>query len=170
MTHVKNAFVNYLKLIIKSHNRLRTIVGFFLYKNLAINEIRDVYDCKRQAEKHLSKLLQIEKTETPIFQGISVVLPKLYLGGRDDRSRIIDPQCEWGIRIVLLAKNNILYRFLNAQTYRFDSSFSMHNKKGTLKGTFSAVVEMTGVEPAASTSRTWRATICATSRYFIVIL
>ena len=29
-------------------------------------------------------LLGIKKTETPIFQGISVVLPKLYLGGRDD--------------------------------------------------------------------------------------
>lgn len=28
-----------------------------------------------------------KKTETPIFQGISVVLPKLYLGGRRDRSR-----------------------------------------------------------------------------------
>ena len=118
----------------------------------------------------LRMFLGIKKTETPIFQGISVVLPKLYLGGRDDRSRIIDSQCEWGIRIVLLAKNNPLDCFLNAQTYRFDSSFSMHNKKGTLKGTFSAVVEMTGVEPAASTSRTWRATICATSRYFIVNL
>lgn len=28
--------------------------------------------------------LKQKKTETPIFQGISVVLPKLYLGGRDD--------------------------------------------------------------------------------------
>ena len=27
-------------------------------------------------------LVGIKKTETPIFQGISVVLPKLYLGGR----------------------------------------------------------------------------------------
>ena len=71
---------------------------------------------------------------------------------------------------VLFAKNDIPYRFLNAQTYRFDSSFSMHNKKGTLKGTFSALVEMTGVEPAASTSRTWRATICATSRYLHLLL
>ena len=32
-------------------------------------------------------LLGKKKTETPIFQGISVVLPKLYLGGRSDRSR-----------------------------------------------------------------------------------
>ena len=30
--------------------------------------------------------------------------------------RIIDSQCEWDIRIVLFAKNDILYRFLNAQT------------------------------------------------------
>ena len=29
-------------------------------------------------------LLGIKKTETPISQGISVVLPKVYLGGRDD--------------------------------------------------------------------------------------
>ena len=29
-------------------------------------------------------LLGIKKTETPIFQGISVVLPKLYLGGRSE--------------------------------------------------------------------------------------
>ncbi len=27
------------------------------------------------------------------------------------------------------------------------------------------LVEMTGLEPAASTSRTWRATNCATSRF-----
>ena len=35
-------------------------------------------------------LLGIKKAETPIFQGISVVLPKLYLGGGRDRSRNID--------------------------------------------------------------------------------
>ena len=35
-------------------------------------------------------LLGIKKTETPIFQGISAVLPKLYLGGGRDRSRNID--------------------------------------------------------------------------------
>ena len=57
-----------------------------------------------------------KKTETPIFLGISVVLPKVYLGGRSDRSRIIDSQCEWGIRIVLFAKNNPPNCFLNAQT------------------------------------------------------
>ena len=60
-------------------------------------------------------LLGIKKTETPIFQGISVVLPKLYLGGGRDRSRIIDSQCEWGIRIMLFAKNNPPNCFLNAQ-------------------------------------------------------
>ncbi len=38
----------------------------------------------------LRMLLGIKKTETPIFQGISVILPKLYLGGRSDRSRNID--------------------------------------------------------------------------------
>ena len=93
-----------------------------------------------------------------------------WLGGRSDRSRIIESQCEWGIRIVLFAKNNPLDCFFNAQTYRFDSSFSMHNKKGTLKGTFSAVVGVTGVEPAASCSQSKRATICATPRsmYFFV--
>ena len=32
----------------------------------------------------LRMLLGIKKTETPISQGISVVLPKVYLGGRDD--------------------------------------------------------------------------------------
>ncbi len=35
-------------------------------------------------------LLGIKKTEIPIFQGISVVLPKLYLGGGRDRSQNID--------------------------------------------------------------------------------
>ena len=38
-----------------------------------------------------------------------------YSSGGHDRSRIIDSQCEWGIRIVLFAKNDILYRFLNDQ-------------------------------------------------------
>ena len=32
-------------------------------------------------------LVGIKKTETPIFQGISVVLPKLYLGGGDGGNR-----------------------------------------------------------------------------------
>ena len=32
----------------------------------------------------------IKKTETPIFQGISVVLPKLYLGGRSEEARTPD--------------------------------------------------------------------------------
>ena len=36
--------------------------------------------------RFITAILRIKKTETPIFQGISVVLPKVYLGGRDDRS------------------------------------------------------------------------------------
>ena len=71
----------------------------------------------------------------------------------------------FGTRQPLLAKNDILYRFLNAKTsMRFDSSFSMQNKKGTLMSTFSVLVGVTGVEPAASTSQMWRATSCATPR------
>lgn len=31
--------------------------------------------------------LKQKKTETPMFQGISAVLPKLYLGGGRDRSQ-----------------------------------------------------------------------------------
>ena len=85
-----------------------------------------------------------------------------------------DPNpADFGTRQPLLAKNDSLNHFLNAKTsMRFDSSFSMHNKKGTLKGTFSAVVGVTGVEPAASTSQMWRATSCATPRsmYFFVSL
>ena len=79
----------------------------------------------------------------------------------------------FGTRQPLLPKNDILYHFLNGKTStRFDFSFSMHNKKGTLKGTFSAVVGVTGVEPAASCSQSKRATICATPRsmYFFVSL
>ena len=33
------------------------------------------------------ELVGIKKTETPIFQEISAVLPKLYLGGGRDRSQ-----------------------------------------------------------------------------------
>ena len=84
---------------------------------------------------------------------------------------MLNSQCERGIRIVLFAKNNPLDCFLNAQTYRFDSLLSNTKKTAVSTEVETAVlVEMTGVEPAASTSRTWRATICATSRYFIVIL
>ena len=91
--------------------------------------------------------------------------------GRDDRSRIIDSQCEWGIRIVLFAKNNPLDCFLNAQTYRFDSLLSNTKKTAVSTEVETAIlVEMTGVEPAASTSRTWRATICATSRKTFLII
>ena len=121
----------------------------------------------------LRMFLGIKKTETPIFQGISVVLPKVYLGGRSDRSRIIDSQCEWGIRIVLFAKNDIPYRFLNAQTYRFDSLLSNTKKIAVSTNVETAIlVGVTGVEPAASTSQMWRATSCATPRsmYFFVSL
>lgn len=38
-------------------------------------------------------------------------------------------------------------------------------KRTLLKRSFYCLVEMTGLEPAASTSRTWRATNCATSRF-----
>ena len=85
--------------------------------------------------------------ETPIFQGISAVLPKLYLGGGREGSRIIDSQCEWGIRIVLLAKNDILYRFLNAQTYRFDSLLSNTKKIAVSTNVETAIlVGVTGVD------------------------
>lgn len=51
-------------------------------------------------------LLDIKKTETPMFQGISVVLPKLYLGGRSDRSRtdnrIIQKQKATVFRLLLM--------------------------------------------------------------------
>ena len=86
----------------------------------------------------------------------------------DDRN-----SANFSTRQPLFAKNVSPKHFLNAKTsMRFDSSFSMHNKKGTLKGTFSAVVGVTGVEPAASTSQMWRATSCATPRsmYFFVSL
>ena len=92
-------------------------------------------------------LLGKKKTETPIFQGISVVLPKLYLGGRDDRSRIIDSQCECGTRIVLFAKNISPKCFFNAQTYRFDSLLSKTKEAAvSTEAETAALVEMTGVE------------------------
>ncbi len=42
---------------------------------------------KHTFHRFFTAVLGIKKTETPIFQGISVVLPKLYLGGGRDRSR-----------------------------------------------------------------------------------
>ena len=100
--------------------------------------------------------------------------PKGYLFrcGRSDRSRIIDSQCEWGIRIVLFAKNDIPYRFLNAQTYRFDSSYQNKKIAVSTEVKTAILVGVTGVEPAASTSQMWRATSCATPRsiYFFVSL
>ena len=36
--------------------------------------------------------------------------------GTPEGIQIIDSQCEWGIRIVLFAKNDSPNRFLNAQT------------------------------------------------------
>ncbi len=51
--------------------------------------------------------------------------------GRGRRIRMLKSQCEWGICIELLAKNDILCRFLNAQTLgtRFWSG-----PKGVLNG------------------------------------
>ena len=54
-------------------------------------------------------LIGIKKTETPIFQGISVVLPKLYLGGRSEVIRTPDffvPKSY--VRLLSKAKHNIL--------------------------------------------------------------
>ena len=42
--------------------------------------------------------------------------------------RIIHSQCEWDIRIVLFAKNDILYRFLNAQTLAGSNPKPIHEK------------------------------------------
>ena len=39
---------------------------------------------KTQKAPEKTGALKQKKTETPIFQGISVVLPKLYLGGRSE--------------------------------------------------------------------------------------
>ena len=40
--------------------------------------------------RFFTAVLGIKKTETPIFQGISVVLPKVYLGGRSEETRTPD--------------------------------------------------------------------------------
>ena len=113
------------------------------------------------------RLFTIENKENSSF-GIS---RNCYFG-RDDRSRIIDPQCEWGIRIVLFAKNNPLDCFLNTQTYRFDSSYQNKKIAVSTEVKTAILVGVTGVEPAASTSQMWRATSCATPRsmYFFVSL
>lgn len=58
---------------------------------------------KMQKSPIFRVLLGIKKTETPIFQGISVVLPKLYLGGRSDRSRTC------GIHIPNVARYQLRY-------------------------------------------------------------
>ena len=89
--------------------------------------------------------------------------------GRSDRSRIIDSQCEWGIRIVLFAKNSPPDCFLDAQTFTGSTPhFQCTPKKGTFWAPFSVVVGVTGVEPAASCSQSKRATICATPRFIFI--
>ena len=45
--------------------------------------------------------------------------------------RLLISQCEWVIRIVLFAKNDILYRFLNAQTLSGSNPYITRNEKSS---------------------------------------
>ena len=45
---------------------------------------------KMQKAPEKTGAVKQKKTETPIFQGISAVLPKLYLGGRSEEARTPD--------------------------------------------------------------------------------
>ena len=71
---------------------------FYLYSvndyPYSVNDYKYCGDTKNAKNTHFQSAFGHKKTETPIFQGVSAVLPKVYLGGGRDRSRIIDSQCE----------------------------------------------------------------------------
>ena len=52
----------------------------------SVNDYFGVVYFKGHKNRFFTAIFRQKKTETPIFQGVSVVLPKLYLGGRRDRS------------------------------------------------------------------------------------
>ena len=53
----------------------------------SVNDYFGVVYFKGNKNRFFTTVFGQKKTETLIFQGISVVLPKLYLGGGRDRSR-----------------------------------------------------------------------------------
>ena len=55
----------------------------------SVNDYFGVVYFKGHKNRFFTAIFRQKKTETPIFQGISVVLPKLYLGGGRDRSRSV---------------------------------------------------------------------------------
>ena len=72
-----------------------------------------------------------KKTETPIFQGISVVLPKLYLGGRSEGIRTPDILTSCLLRCPKLFARYSLRTILTATPLRHETVqivFSFHSK------------------------------------------
>ena len=80
--------------------------------------------------------------ETTQFQGFSY--------GRGIRIRILDSQCEWGIRIVLFAKNSPLGCFFYAQTlWVLILRTKRKIKTDTLRHPFLFLAGAEGFEPSA---------------------
>ena len=61
-------------------------VIFYTLQRLGVLCKRLLLSCvlqKHTFRRFFTAVLGIKNTETPIFQGVSAVLPKLYLGGRE---------------------------------------------------------------------------------------
>ena len=56
----------------------------------SVNDYFGVVYFKGHKNRFFTAIFGQKKTETPIFQGISVVLPKVYLGGRSEVIRTPD--------------------------------------------------------------------------------